>query len=200
MIFLNYIVFDLEFNQEYKQTEDKKCEENCPRFEIIQIGAVKLSENLEILSTFNSFVKPVIHKELHPYVENITKISMNDLCDAPEFTEVGKSFLDFIGGSQNIFCVWGFVDIKELINNLRYYDFSIDLLPNKYIDVQLQASMLFKLRKGMRIGLKPALENFQIESGDDFHNALADASYTAAIFKKIYKKEICPIKYKNSFL
>ena len=45
-------------------------------FEIIQIGALKLNENLETISTFDSLIKPTIYKYIHPFVANLTKITM----------------------------------------------------------------------------------------------------------------------------
>ena len=45
---MNYIVFDLEFNQGYNFEDEPKniINPKCP-FEIIQIGAVKLDDNFE---------------------------------------------------------------------------------------------------------------------------------------------------------
>ncbi len=61
---MNYIIFDLEFNQ---QPPDIKSDQKPElMFEIIQIGALKLDNNLNTVSTFNSFVKPTVHKMLHP--------------------------------------------------------------------------------------------------------------------------------------
>ena len=59
---MEYIVFDLEFNQGFDKKLNKTVSnEKCP-FEIVQIGAVKLNSNLEMIDTFNSFVKPNIYK------------------------------------------------------------------------------------------------------------------------------------------
>ena len=58
---MNYIVFDLEFNQGYKYKRKNKSRINpkC-RFEIIQIGAVKLNDKLETIDRFDKLVKPQI--------------------------------------------------------------------------------------------------------------------------------------------
>ena len=50
---MKYIIFDLEFNQ--SSNKEEKLDE-LP-FEIIQIGALKLDENLEVISIFNELVK-----------------------------------------------------------------------------------------------------------------------------------------------
>ncbi len=61
---MNYIIFDLEFNQGYNNQIEIKCP-----FEIIQIGAVKLNENLTTIDTFNALVKPEIYSNLNPFIK-----------------------------------------------------------------------------------------------------------------------------------
>ena len=51
---MNYIVLDLEWNQAaYKADEEWKIP-----FEIIEIGAVKLDENCQIIETFQRLIRP----------------------------------------------------------------------------------------------------------------------------------------------
>ena len=54
---MNYIVFDLEWNQcPYgKERENDKLP-----FEIIEIGAVKLNEQFEIIDNFQCLVQPMV--------------------------------------------------------------------------------------------------------------------------------------------
>ena len=76
---MEYIVFDLEFNQGFDKKLNKTVSnEKCP-FEIVQIGAVKLNSNLEMIDTFNSFVKPNIYKEIHPFIKKMTNITNEDV-------------------------------------------------------------------------------------------------------------------------
>ena len=72
---MHYIVLDLEFNQSFPFKTGKKTEPvaECP-FEIIQIGAVKLNEQFDILEEFNYMIRPQIYPRLHPFVEKITGI------------------------------------------------------------------------------------------------------------------------------
>lgn len=87
---MNYIIFDLEYNQQHP--DDINTSEAKPPllFEIIQIGAIKFTKDLKTLSTFNSLVKPNIHEKLHPYVENLTKINIEDLNSSKNFKSVYK--------------------------------------------------------------------------------------------------------------
>ena len=59
---MNYIVFDLEWNQPIDYGQHSK---RALSFEIIEIGAVKLSEDFELLGSFDEFIKPVVYKKLN---------------------------------------------------------------------------------------------------------------------------------------
>ncbi len=54
---MNYIVFDLEWNQSHIGSAGEH-----PRmpFEIIEIGAVKLDENYKVIDEFSRLIKPKI--------------------------------------------------------------------------------------------------------------------------------------------
>ena len=113
---MNYIIYDLEFNQAY----DKDKKNSTLPFEIIQIGALKINENLEIIDSFNRLIKPTLYTEIHPYVENLTKITTDMVKTNNSFPEVYDDFLEFIGNDTFISCVWGVCDIRELIKNIQY--------------------------------------------------------------------------------
>ncbi|NMM65029.1 exonuclease domain-containing protein [Clostridium sp. P21] len=188
---MNYIVFDLEFNQSLKSKKENKNLTNskCP-FEIIQIGAVKLDENLQIVSILNKLIKPELYTIMNPFVEEMTSITIDMLNKAQPFKEVYKEILEFIDNDKNILCVWGACDIKELFRNIKYHNLDISLIPRKYINLQLYASKYLNCPKGTSIGLKNAAELLNINIEGEFHNALNDAYYTAEIFKKIYNKNM----------
>ena len=47
--------------------------------EIIEIGAVKLNDNLQNIGAFKMFVRPNMYSYLNKHVGKITNITMNDL-------------------------------------------------------------------------------------------------------------------------
>lgn len=190
---MNYIVFDLEFNQYYNPTEDalENISSSCP-FEIIQIGAIKLDKNLNLLSKFSSYVKPEIYTILSPFVKNITGITEDILNNGNTFKDVFNDFIDFLGNDKSILCVWGKADIKELFRNTQYHSLDTSLIPKGYIDIQKYASKYFNCLKGVQIGLKNAVDLLNISHEDSFHDALSDASYTVEVFKKIYNNDMVP--------
>jgi inhibitor of KinA sporulation pathway (predicted exonuclease) len=195
---MNYIIYDLEFNQKIKDSIENEINQfSTIPFEIIQIGAIKLNENFETISTFNSLIKPTIYKTIHPIVENLTKITDDQVSSCKDFISVYKDFINFIGNDELILCVWGIVDIKELIRNIKFYNLSASQI-SRYIDIQAYASKYFKTEKKAKIGLKNAIELLNIPIEGNFHNAFYDAYYTAEIFKIIHDNNMKPIVYISS--
>ncbi len=196
---MNYIVFDLEFNQsfDFKTGSSAKSNPECP-FEIIQIGAVKLNQDFENVGEFNQYIKPVVYKRIHPYVEKITGIKQKDLEDGKPFKEVFASFCDFMDVSQDILCSWGGDDIKSLYRNVKYHKLPLSDIPDRYINIQGFATSYLKYEPGRAIGLKNAVELLNLEIDSSFHNALNDAVYTAEIFKIVKPEMLMTEHFKPS--
>ena len=175
---MEYVVFDLEFNQGFDKTLNKTVSnEKCP-FEIIQIGAIKLDSHFNIIGTFNSYVKPQIYKSIHPFVGKMTGIKSEDVIDAPPFHQVYKEFKKFVSTKKNtVLCVWGTGDLKELFRNITYYDLPYKTLSKSYINVQHYASMYFNNPAGKSIGLQNAIQILNLNQDKSYHNALNDAYY-----------------------
>lgn len=182
---MNYIVFDLEFNQAWDSREPNL---KCP-FEIIQIGALKTDSNFQVISSFDKFVKPEIYMELHPFVKKLSGIENEDLASEKPFKEIYKAFSALID-NESILCVWGTADIKELIRNVQYHKLDISIIPKKYINIQRYASQYLHCNKGSKVGLRNAVEMMNIPITRRFHNAFADAYYTVEVFKRIYNEHI----------
>lgn len=191
---MNYVIFDLEFNQGYKSIRENinLINTKCP-FEIIQIGAVKLDDELKEVSSLNSFIKPYIYEEINPYVHKITGITLDMLKNAKPFEQVYKEFIEL--SQDSVLCVWGLSDMKELFRNIKYYDFEVSSIPKEYINLQHYASKYLSCPKGMDIGLEKASELLSIALNYKFHDAYNDALYTAEIFKKIFDESIKPAEY-----
>jgi inhibitor of KinA sporulation pathway (predicted exonuclease) len=188
---INYIVYDLEFNQKSLNSSNNKDILKLP-FEIIQIGALKFDENFDIIDNFNRLIKPTVHNTVHPYVESLTNITTDRLALCETFPKVYHDFIEFISDSEIILCVWGKTDIKELIRNAKFHNLPISSIPKRYIDVQMYSSSYFKIPKGSKIGLKTSVELLNIKFEDNFHDAYYDAYYTLEVYKSIYKYSTPP--------
>ncbi|MCJ7688749.1 MAG: exonuclease domain-containing protein [Clostridiaceae bacterium] len=193
---MNYIIFDLEFNQSYNFENETEniINPKCP-FEIIQIGAIKLNKDFKKIGFLDILVKPEIYTRLNPFVQKLTGLTMEELDSGKSFKEMYKELAEFIQSDSSVLCVWGVADIKELFRNIEYYELDTSLTPLEYINIQSYACKYLNCKKGINIGLGNAATLLDIPLEGQFHNALNDAYYTAEVFKKIYISEIKPKVY-----
>ncbi len=181
---MQYIVLDLEWNQPlsyssaaYKSVGGKLL------FEMIQIGAVRVDENMRIADSFTQLIRPVHYQKLHPRIRRITHIEQAELDEAPEFCEAVKSFADWCG-QDYILLTWGCDDVSVLRQNMDFFKCETPL--SEIYDVQKLFGEVLGNSKDRR-GLKSAMEHFSIESDESmpFHNAVNDAYYTAQVFLRL---------------
>lgn len=197
---MQYIVFDLEFNQDFSSVQPNAKVPPYP-FEIIQIGAIKLDSSYNTIGTFNRFIKPTIYSQISSFVADLTGITTNQLSLEETFPIVFDSFIEFIGDDNTtVFCIWGMSDIKELFRNVEYHMLDKKLLPVMFINLQPYVSRHFNLPQSKLLNLQVAVENLSILMPFKFHDALYDAYYTVEIFKKITINAISPNKYDTCYI
>ena len=117
---MNYIIFDLEWNQSGGSTKVDENGNHLP-FEIVEIGAVKLNENRDMIGEFSELIKPQIYQEMHYITSKLIHLQMEQLEKGKPFVEVMERFLEWCGDDV-IFCTWGPLDLLELQRNMRYYN------------------------------------------------------------------------------
>ena len=181
---MNYIILDLEWNQPmsyqspaYRHIGDKLL------FEIIQFGAVKTDDTMEIKAVFDRLVCPQQYRRLHPRIRKITGISQDEVNEADSFADVYRDFLAFCGEDAALF-TWGGDDISVLEQNRKFYH--CDQSAPAIYDLQAVYGDVIGQTKN-RVALHTALEQLVIEPDESmpFHNARNDAWYTALILEKL---------------
>ncbi|KMT21043.1 3'-5' exonuclease [Clostridium cylindrosporum] len=197
---MHYIIFDLEFNQDFSSTPQIAVHGQKYPFEIIQIGAIKLDSNLRTVSTFNRYIKPTIYSKISPFITELTGITTKQLLVEKSFPNVYRDFIDFIDDKESIFCIWGPSDIKEIFRNADYHKLDRNLLPKMFINIQSYVSKHLGFSSKNLIGLQNAVDTLNIPKVYEFHNAFYDAYYTSEIFKKIYTSSIEPKQYNPSYV
>ena len=179
----HYIVLDLEWNQD--PTGRGPSGDKLP-FEIIEIGAVKLDENLRIISEFRRLILPRVYRQLHYKIAEVTHLTMADLlAEGKKFEDAVEEFLDWCG-EDYYFCTWGTMDLTELQRNMVYHGLELPFpLPFLYYDLQKIYALLKEDRA--KESLDTAVEQLEIpvEEKRRFHCAADDAYYTALVMKKM---------------
>ena len=178
---MNYIVFDLEWNQ---AAEGKIKENKDIPFEIIEIGAVRLDQDKNETGEFNQLVKPAVYQNMHHITKNLIHLKMEELKQGKSFKEVIKDFLEWCG-EDYIFCTWGPLDLIELQRNMKYYGIEpLATEPIRYLDIQKLFSRQFEDKKSRRT-LEYAIDYLKIEKDIPFHRAFSDAYYTGKVLAKL---------------
>ena len=91
---MNYIVFDLEWNQ---SPDGKKFENARLPFEIIEIGAVQLDKDKNIIDSFQRLIKPQVYNWIHDSIHEVIHVDYKDLTDGLPFPLAVREFLQWCG-------------------------------------------------------------------------------------------------------
>lgn len=180
MKLMQYIIFDLEWNQ---CPVGKEKENTRLPFEIIEIGAVKTDENLQIIDRFSSTVSPRIYRQLHYKVREMSSLTAKDLQDSPGFKTVVTQFLNWCGTNYR-FCTWGSLDIMELQRNMQFFKIKHRFeMPLIYYDIQKLFNLSIGGDKQLLSSLSHAIEYLDLPTCGEFHRALSDAEYTLEVMR-----------------
>lgn len=172
---VNFIVYDIEatcWQGNHNNTQ-----------EVIELGALKLTQYGEVDSIFSTFVRPEIHPRLSPFCTELTSIRQVDVNRADKYPLVIEEFQDWIEvfDEDYLLCSWGNFDKKILIANCKYHDMDYDWV-NHHINVKQQYHEIKRLRRAM--GLKRVVEKEGFEFTGTAHRGIDDAKNLAKVFYK----------------
>lgn len=192
-----FIIFDLEatcWDKENNSEIKPKGFDN----EIIEIGAVKVNQNGEILDTFELFLKPKMFPYISKFCNKLTTITQKDIDDA---IDAKTGLLEFFAWTSTeqfdlqtdyeepIFISWGHYDRLQFRKDLHLNGL------DKNIISQLNHQSLkhlhsewnqLKYPKGVGLGSACKFENIIFEG--TAHRGIDDAKMVGKIFNKyLYK-------------
>ena len=185
---MTYIVMDMEWNQPWPGSpSSRKVLPVAIRGEIIQIGAVRITEDQEVADEFQVLIKPKYYRHLNRRVSKLTGIKESRLKDeGVSFPDAMAAFREWCG-EDITFLTWGFDDIGILKENLRLFG-----LEENWTDRWYNAQMIFNAQTDgstSQKALSKALEIFGIEPSRPAHDALGDAYHTALICARLDLKK-----------
>ena len=183
---MQYIILDLEFNGAYSKHRHRFVNE------IIEFGAVKCDEQLNIIDTFSELITPQITKKLNSHVSALTHITLDELKESKNsFSHVMAKFRKFLG--DDVLLTWSNSDILVLIENYKIF-FGNDRLPflKYYVNLQKYCERAIGYSdKSRQLGLSSCAEMLGITFEDDsLHRAYNDAELSAACFKALYDPQL----------
>lgn len=183
---MEYIIIDFEWNGTVSRITKEYFNE------LIELGGVKLDENLNHISSFRTLIKPMHHKKLTGRVKRLTNITNDDVRSGISFTDAFANFEKWVGKDENCFMSWGTGDILVLLENLKFYSMTdrISLIKN-YCDAQALCQMALEIDGGQQPGLSLVADKIGISCDDmDMHRALDDSVVTSKCIKALWNNEI----------
>ena len=113
---MQYIVLDLEWNGAYSKQAHGYFNE------IIEIGAVRLNEQLQPDGKFHVVIRPQLSRKLSEIVTNPTSTTAEELeADGISFMQAVDRLTAFIRDEETVFLTWSTTDLLVLMENVRFY-------------------------------------------------------------------------------
>ncbi len=180
---MNYVVVDLEWNQ--AMSSKSSVFNKLPIHlggEIIEIGAVKLTDDMQPGEEFTIDVKPVYFRRMHYKVKKITGFDKDRLAHGHSFLDAMEQFRAWCGDDVT-FITWGCDDQRIMEQNIIIHDLDWDWIAG-WVNLQL----IYNLQTGgdkNQKSLASAMEHFGIEQTRVAHDALGDAYNTAVVASRL---------------
>ncbi len=179
---MTYVILDLEWNGAY-------CDKLGGYFnEIIEIGAVRLSEDKRIEDRFDAYIRPVVSRKLTRLVTDLTGITDDQVRQGVSFGQAMESLHRFVG-EDAVVMTWSNTDLLVLMENCRYFygDEHIPFL-SAYVDLQHYAQLRLELGTAQQVALGKLAEQLHLDSEEmELHHAIDDSVLAAAIFRQVYE-------------
>ena len=176
-----YVVVDLEM---CKVPYDKRNEQFHWGSETIQIGAVLLDEEYQIVDEFNTYVAPEFGR-LDWKISDLTGIKQQNLKSAPVMRDALMRFVSWIPEGAQVVS-WSDNDLKQIGHEAESKNIVIDRLEGIFEGwIDCQKIFSEKIKDNKNFSLFEALIATDIMQEGQEHDGLVDAKNTAKLFAKL---------------
>ena len=172
-----YLIIDLE------ATCWERGEGHYGENEIIEIGAVVIGDDYEIVEEIQRFVRPVRNPILSEFCKNLTSIKQSDVDLAETFPDVLRNFqaeVERVSGQRLrdlVFCSWGDYDKNQLMRDCQYHRLNYPF--GRHRNVKKEFARNHRIKPG---GIPAALKILGIQFEGSHHRGIDDARNIARIF------------------
>ena len=182
---MEYVILDFEFNGVYSDKLKRYFNE------IIDIGAIKVNQDMKIIDEFSVLVRPVVGKNVNKYVQDLTQLTMEELTvNGIPFQKMVSKFKDFISDATLI--TWGISDMQVLSDNYKYFFGTGNLgFIKRFLNLQSYCEEKLNLGSSQKLGLSTALNSLNIEVDQGkVHQAIYDSFLAYECFKRLFNREL----------
>lgn len=180
---MHYVILDMEWDSTYHKQHKRFVNQ------ILQIGAVKLDENFNVVDVFDVTVKSLLSKKVSNRFAELTGITTEMMLGGVPLELAVQKYNDWLG-SDTVTITWSNSDLYTIAENEKYLLNNIKFKIEKYLDLQsfIQSELRilgFEIKS--QISLSHAAELLGITTCDyDLHTAKDDSLLCAALLKKQY--------------
>ena len=180
-----YVIMDLEWNNSYNKYRKSFVNE------ILEIGAVMVNDELEVIDTFSVIIRSQLIKKLSGRVKNLTHITNEDMTSGVSFQRAVSDFSKWIGSRNCIFMSWGNSDIRVLYDNYSMFCKTTGIpFLTQYLDLQKYCQSFIVSASNQQISLVNAAIEMGIDISDcKFHRALEDSLLGLRCLKKCFNRD-----------
>lgn len=182
---MHYVILDMEWDSAYHKLHKRFVNQ------ILQIGAVKLDENFNIVDIFDVTVKSSICKKVSKRFTELTGITKEMMLNGISLNEAVERYNDWLG-DDTITITWSNSDLYTIAENEKYLLKNQKFKIDKYLDLQkfIQDELrILGHEIKSQISLSHAAELLGITTdGYDLHTAKDDSLLSAALLKKYYNE------------
>ena len=152
--------------------------------EIIEIGAILIeTEQFEVRSEFQSFIKPVRNPTLAGFCKDLTTIRQDQVDSAPGFPAVLAQLTDWLTPIDSYrFCSWGAYDKKQLLQDCRFHGVEYPF-GEQHTNLKAAYAEAMNLRKPVGVGV--ALKHLNMTFEGTPHRGIDDVRNIARIVRKV---------------
>lgn len=185
---MEYVIFDLEWDSVFYKPEKKFINQ------ILQIGAVRLDSNFNVIGEYEATIRSAISKKVSKRFAELTGITTEKMQSGVPFSVAVQGFNDFSKGAD-VTMTWSDSDLHTIVENeilLEGTGLSFEM--NFYLDLQklVQAKMrTIGYDSKNQVALDSAAEFFGIDIKDfAMHTARDDSAVCAKLLKECYDEKV----------
>lgn len=183
---MNYIILDMEWDSAYHPASKQFINQ------ILQIGAVKLDDNFNIVDTFEATIRSSFSKRVTKRFTELTGITKEMMLSGIPLSVAVERYNTWIG-NDTVTMTWSNSDLYTILSNEKLLLKEIKFKIEKYLDLQkfIQGEMrILGHECKSQISLGNAAELLGVTTeGFDLHTAKDDSLVCAVLLKKYYNAE-----------
>lgn len=183
---MNYIILDMEWDNVYLKSKHGFINQ------ILQIGAVKCDDNLNIIDTLKINIKSSVSKKVSSRFTELTKITTEEMLSGIPLKEAVEKYNKWVG-SDFITLTWSNSDLYSIAENEKYLTLGSKFKIEKYLDLQkyIQNEIrLSGLELKSQISLQDAAKVYNIGFDDlELHTAKDDSLLCLKLLRKNFNAE-----------